>query len=187
MEELLKEELHAGEKILWHGGPEPFETLDVTHKQHVIVKAVLTIGIVFTLCIAYLVFANSKGIELKPSLVVIAMLCAVLASFNYIFQSKKLSKMNYIITDQRIIFGTDILKSLEFAKIDKVEFKKDADGHTSILFGDVAIKSKAHQWRSLSLADAYIDSDTGYCSRFALYAVSNVDEVKKILSNYIPV
>jgi len=185
MEELLKEELHAGEKILWQQQPEAFETLDVTHKQHVTIKAVLTIGIVSALCLVYFFYANSNGIEIKPSLIAIAMLCAVIGAFNFIFESKKLHKMNYILTDQRIIFGVDILKSIEYTKIDKVEVKKDADGHSSILFGDIAIKSKAHIWRSFAVADAYIDADSGFCSRFVMYAVPDADKVKDIISKYI--
>ena len=186
MEELFKEELLSGEKLLWHAKPEEFETLDVTHKKPVTVRAALTICIVAALCVIYVVYANSKGIDVKPSLVVIAMGCAVIGAFNYIFESKKLRKINYAVTDQRIIFGDEILKSLEFSKINKLELKTDADGHTSILFGDIAIKAKPHKWRSLATADAYIDTDTDFCTRFVMYAVPNAEQVKDILSKYIP-
>ena len=186
MEELLKEELRADEKVLWSAGPEAFDTLDVTHKQPKIRKAIMIIGIVLALCVVYVSYALSKGIEIKPALVAIAIVCAILGATNFIFESKKLSKFKYVITDQRIIFGNDIFKSLEYAKVNRVALKTDADGHTSILFGDLAIKAKAHQWRSLAVSDAYIDGDSGYCTRFVMYAVPDAENVMKILSKYIP-
>lgn len=186
MEEILKEELRSGEKLLWQTKPEEFETLDATHKKPVLVKSVLIICIVAALCVIYVIYANSKSIDIKPALIAIAMVCAVVGAINFIFESRKLKKIIYAITDQRIIFGDDILKSLEFSKINKLELKSDADGHTSILFGDIAIKAKAHQWRSLAVADAYIDSDTGFCTRFVMYALPDAEQVKNILSEYVP-
>lgn len=38
MLEIIKEELREGEKILWSGSPESFETLDSTNKSHIIKK-----------------------------------------------------------------------------------------------------------------------------------------------------
>ena len=187
MDEIIKEELRAGEKVLWTGSPESFETLDVTNKQPVIKKGIMIIGVIVALCIIYIAYALSKGIEIKPALVVIAMACAIAGSVNFISDARKLRRMKYAITDQRIIFKLDLAKSLEFAKISEVEFKTDADGHTSILFGKNAIKAKAHQWRSLALADAYIDEDTGLCSRFAMYAIPEAEEVKKILGEHIAI
>ena len=49
MEEQLREHLMDGERLLWSGSPESFETLDKTNKTSIIVgfviKALITLGI----------------------------------------------------------------------------------------------------------------------------------------------
>ena len=185
MEEIIKEELRPGEKILWRAKTDAFETLDVTHKKAFITKAALIIGIVAALYVVYVVFAQAKGIELKPVLVVGALFCAFLGAFNGISEGKKMKKMQYIVTDQRIISVLEVPKSLDFSHVREYEFMTDADGHTSVLFGKKAIKAKAHLRRTFALLDPYIDEETGYCSRFALYAVPDVDNLKKIFDEYI--
>ena len=187
MEEQLKEELRSGEKVLWSGKPEAFETMDQTNKQPIIRRAIIIIGMVTAFYVGYIAYALSKGTEFKPMLVVIALICAVAGALNYIFDCRKLRRMKYFITDQRIIFMVDLPKSLEYAKINSFELKEDSDGHTSILFGTHAIKAKAYKWRSLAVSDAYIDEETGYCTRFAMYAVTEAEKAKEILSRYVPV
>ncbi len=185
MEEILKDELRSGEKLLWTGKPEDFETLDVTHKKPLIIKAILILGIVFVLCAIYIFYALSIGIDIKKILVVAAVAFAFMGALNGLTDGRKMKKMFYAVTDQRIISGIELAKSLEFSQISDVAFKTDADGHTSMLFGKDAIKAKSYEYRSLALLDAYIDEETGFCTRFALYAVPDAENLKSILSKYI--
>ncbi len=187
MEEILKEELRPGEKILWRGKPEPFEILDLTHKKPLITKAILIIAIVALICVIYVAYAISAGIGVKYILVVAAMLCAIMGALNGFNEGRKMKKVNYVVTDQRIISILDLPKSLEYAKIKEVEFKTDEDGLTSVLFGETAIKAKPCQRRSLALLDPFLDEETGYCSRFVLYAVDDAEGLKNIFSKYIAI
>ena len=186
MMEILKEELNKGEKLLWYGTPESFETLDKTYKSAYIKRAIRIISIVAAFCILYIVYALSKGIELKPVLVLVAMGFAVFGSFSYYSNARNLRKAIYAITDQRIINIVEVPKSVEFARIKEAQIKCDEDGHYSLLCGNKVVKSKSHTWRSFALLDPYIDEATGICERFALYAIPDAENVKKILSDYIP-
>jgi len=185
MEEILKEELRSGEKLLWSGKPEAFDILDVTHKKPLISKAIMIMVIVSAVCILYVAYVSANNIDVKLVLVVAAMLFAVMGALSGFNDGRKMKKMNYAVTDQRIIFGIEILKSLEYSQISEVEFKTDVDGHTSVLIGKDAIKAKPHLRRSLCLLDAYIDEDTGFCSRYVLYAVPDAEKLKNILGKYI--
>lgn len=186
MNELLKEELLENEKVLWEGKAETFSTLDKTHKLPMIKRAALIIGVVAAICIWYVVYSMANSIVIKPAIIVTAMFCAFLGAFSFISQANKIKKMRYYATNQRIICCVEIPKFLEYGKISDVVLKQDADGHTSVLFGKNAIKAKAHQWRSLSLLDPYLDEETGFCTRFAMYAVDDAEQLKKVLSEYIP-
>ena len=184
MDEIIKEELQQGEKILWSGKTENFDIFDATNKKPIILRAVLIIGIVSFVCAFYAYYALSGNIELKPALIWLALFCAALGAVSGYTNGKKLKKMKYVITNQRIISCVEVPKALKFSDIKEVEFKTDADGHTSVLFGKKAINAKEHQRRSLALLDPYIDEDTGFCSRFVMYAVPDAEQIKKLIGQY---
>ena len=186
MTERLKEKLLPGEKVLWSGASEKFETMDHTNKAAYIKRAMIILGTVAALCLLYIVYVTSKGIDLKLGLVAIALGFAVLGSANFYFDAKKLGRAFYAVTDQRVISIIDMPKSLERAKIRDVEMKTDEDGHVSLLFGKKVIDSKSHQWRTYALLDPYIGEESGKCERFALYAIPDAENLKKILTDFLP-
>jgi len=185
MQDKLKEELYPEEKLLWSGAIEGFETMDKTNKAAYIKRAVLLCSVVAALCIIYVVYATSKGIDLKLGLIAIAAVLAVIGSLNFYSQAAKLRKMVYAITDQRIISIADVPKYVERKTVKDVELKMDDDGHMSLLFGKKVIESKSHQWRTYALLDPYVDTETGTCERFALYAVPDAESIKKVLCDFL--
>jgi len=62
MEQEIKEYLKKGEKLLWSGSPEGFETLDATNKTALIRKAVITCVTTFAVCAFYIWYGLTKGI-----------------------------------------------------------------------------------------------------------------------------
>lgn len=186
MLEIIKEELREGEKILWSGSPESFETLDLTNKSHIIKRAVLICSVVLLLCALYITYVLSKGIALKPALVIVSILCAGIASVSYLSDAKKIRRAVYAVTDQRLIIAIDRVKSVDYINLNDVKLKKDADGHVSLLCGEQTVGAKPHQWRSLTVTDPYIDPETGICERFSFYAIPDAEKLKNILSNYLP-
>ena len=183
----IKEELLQGEELLWSGVSESFETLDKTNKSACIRKAIIIFSVVAALCIFYIVYAGSKGIDLKPGLIIIVMALALVASFNFYAQANKLRRGVYAITDQRIISIIDTPKSVELSRIKYIQMKTDEDGHVSILCGKQVIESKSHQWRALALLDPSIEAETGICERFVIYAISDAETVKRVLSDFLPI
>lgn len=185
MVDKLKEEIMPDEKLLWCGEVEKFETMDKTYKSAYIKRAIKICSIVAGLCLIYIFYAVSKGIELKLGLVAVAMGFEILGSLNFFSDAKKLRRTVYAITDRRIISFADVPKSVDLIRVRDVDFKTDEDGHVSVLFGKKVIASKSHQWRSYSLLDPYIDEETGVCERFAMYAITDIEIVKKLLADFL--
>ena len=184
MEETLKKELGKDEKLLWKSGPEAFETFDATYKKHIIRKLVVTCAIVLAVLIAYIIFAVTKGGGVKIVIVAILLLVAVCASLNNLTDASTIRKALYAVTDKRLIFVGDSVKSVDLNVIGKAAFKKDEAGHYTLLCGSV-IDSKPTSWRSLTVSGPKIDESTNMCERFALYAVPEHEKVQKILSEYV--
>ncbi len=184
MEETLEKELNKGEKLLWKSPTESFEPLDATYKKHIIKKIVTTAGIVLAILIAYLIYAITGGNGVKIVIVAILLLVAVCASLNNLTDASTLKKALYAATDKRLIIVTDSVKSVDYSAIGKAAFKKDADGHFTLLCGG-SVDSKPTEWRSQTVAGPKIDDDSKLCTRFAMYAVPDHEKVQKLLSDYI--
>ena len=85
MNDTLKNELRTGEKLLWTGSPEKFETLDLTTKVPFIRRAILICVSIFCTCIFYVAATARTGVEIKPALMAILILCALIGSFSFFF------------------------------------------------------------------------------------------------------
>ena len=181
MTEQLKEALQEGEQLLWQGKAENFETLDRTHKQNLIMTTAISLGIALAICIAYIAAAGIANV--KPLLILIILLIACIGPFNAFGDGKKLKKMIYAVTDQRILAVSDDVRAVEFDKVDAAEFRRDADGHTSLLLGRDAVKSKATKWRQYTVVGPHMnEEEPPKLETFALYAVNDVAGLKKALS-----
>ena len=184
MDETLQKELGKDEKLLWKASPVAFETLDATYKKHITKKIVITCAIILAILIAYIIFALTNGGGVKIVVVGILLLVAVCASINNFTDAATLKKAVYAATDKRLIFIGDSVKSVDYDAIGKAAFKKDDDGHYTLLCGS-AISSKPAEWRSLTVAGPKIDEESKLCTRFAMYAVPDHEKVQKLLSEYI--
>lgn len=186
MNEILKNELRENEKILWLGKAEKFDVLDKTHKKPMLVKATVVLTITILFAALYLLYAQGHGIKVKPATIALVLVFAAAISFGYIIDAIKLRGVVYAITDQRLIAIQPTANSVEFNTINKLILDTDADGHTSLLCGKMAIKAKAYKRRNLSLCGPYIDPDTGICDRFIMYNIAEPEKVEELLRDFLP-
>ena len=186
MEELLKESLREEEKLLWSGSPEPFETLDKTHKTPFIRNGIITGLITIAICVAYVILANIEDVPLKPGVLVIVAACGIFIIVRALLDASKIRKrVQYAITDKRLIVLTDSAKSVEYSAVSAAKLDKDGDGHASLLCGEDAIKAKPWKRRALVLTGAVTNDTTGVCESFVMYALPETDKVKEILKPYL--
>lgn len=186
MDDKLIGKLDADEKILWRGKPEPFEALDKTHKTHFIRRIVITAVVVVLLIAGYIISANNTGAGIMPAVIVIILAVGVYAVCSPLLDARKLKKAEYVVTDRQIIVITGDTKCVAYDKLGEGRFAVDEDGHTALLCGKEAVAMKPHKWRSRAVVGPAMDMDTDACVSLVLYALPEVDKVKKILAEYIP-
>ncbi len=186
MEELLKGALDEGEKILWKGQPESFETLDKTHRSGYIRKCVITAVITAAILIAYIAAATSNGAGIKWGVIVIILVCAAYACLSPILTANQLRKqIMYVITDKRMMIIRGSVTSCAYDKIGIAAMRKDSDGHSCLICGADGIKLKPTKWRGDTVTGARSDVQTGECSSLVMYAVPEADKVREILKPYL--
>lgn len=186
MEELLKESLSEEETLLWSGRPEPFETLDKTHKKPFIRSAIITALITLAICAAYVILIIIENTQLKPGVLVVVAACGVFLILRSLLDASKIRKqVQYAITDKRLMILTDNAKSIEYSAVSVSKLDRDEDGHISLLCGENAIKAKPWKRRAAVLTGAVINDNTGMCVSFVMYAIPDADKVKEILKPYL--
>ena len=170
MDENLKSTLEKDERILFKGKPESFETLDKTNKQPFMITTVLTVLVCLALILTYTV--NTLAIENFKILVplIIAAVGALIISSTF-RDTRKIKKLEYVITNKRLMRLGDEISSMPFQAIKQYIFNQDEEGHTSLLIGEDAIMKKSSKWRSAAVSSFSKDPNTGECEHAVFYAI----------------
>lgn len=178
MNENIAALLENGEKVLFSTKAEKFDTLDKTNKSRIIRKMVIALGITLAFLVFYVVKALEIG-EIKWGLIVILAFLGGYIAFSDFFSSRKVRKLEYVITNKRVIAYRDSDKSIFFKDIKKYNFSKDEDNHISLLLGEKALAEPSKKWRLT--ADGPIDrnEDTQEVLKFAFYAIENAKKFEK--------
>ena len=187
MEDMLSSVLETGEEVLWRGKPETFETLDKTNKPAIVKSEIIKLVISAALIIAYIVAVGSNGAGIKPGIIIIilAVMAYALAS-PFLHTNTLRRKVEYVITNQRLITIKDEAKGVEFDKIKTAEIKTDADGHTTLLCGPASVKTESDKWRTNATLGLRLDNDTLDCDGLTWYAIPNAKEAEALLKKYMP-
>ena len=183
MDEMLKTGLLPDEKILWRGKAEPFTTLDKTHKKRFIICAGIGLLITVLVAVAYFAAVARGGLKAKPF---VLLLCGIPA-FNMLGDASKLKKMEYVVTDQRLIILRDSLRPMPFKAIQEAGFRTDDDGHVSLLCGKDALKAKADKWREICVVGQSAADGSDVCTRFVFYAPADLKGLKAALKDRLPI
>lgn len=189
MEEMLKEALRSDEKLLWSGRPERFETLDKTHKSSFYRKIVWSVAICAAVLALYIIMALKNGADIKPVVIIVVVACGVLGPMSFFSDASKLRKnVLYAVTDKRLILVREGVRDMDFSRIKSASLRRDADGHTSLLCGERALKAKPDKWRAASLlAQGSGDGEDELCENFAFYALPESPELDTILFQHLPI
>ena len=187
MDEMLMTGLLPDEKILWRGKAEPFTTLDKTHKKRFAVSACIGLLITVVVAIAYFAAVARGGLRAKPYVLLIVLLLCGIPVFNMLGDASKLKKMEYVVTDQRLIVLRDSLRPMPLKNIHEAGFGTDADGHVSFLCGKDALKAKPDHWREYCVVGQSNADGADVCSRFVFYAPADLNGLKAALKDRLPI
>ena len=179
MNDFFKEALKDGEELLWSGQCEKFETLDETHKKPYVTKAIITAIV----CIGLVALFIAKNVDNMAVLILLVAVCGFWVLISNFSDAKKLRKLKYAVTDQRIlVYINDDFKSTRFIDIDSVSERKDKDGHTSFLFGAEAQTLKNNQLRGIAALGIKAKSENTPCERFVIYGIDDPQGFKAAVS-----
>ena len=187
MDEMLKAGLLPDEKILWRGKAEPFTPLDKTHKKRFIICAGIGLLITALVAAAYFAAVARGGLQAKPYVLLIVLLLCGIPAFNMLGDASKLKKMEYVVTDQRLIVLRDSLRPMPFKTIQEAGFRTDDDGHVSLLCGKDALKAKPDKWREICVVGQSAADGSDVCSRFVFYAPADLKGLKAALKDRLPI
>ena len=188
MEEKIRPFLEKGEKLLWCSRPEAFETLDATHKKPFIRGTVISAAAALIITALYVFLAKKNGAPIMPLLIAVILVAAALGPIHtFTYASKLRDKTIYAATDHRLIILSNDLKSADYEGIKAAAFKKDSDGHATLLCGEDALKFEPRKWRIAALFPTFDNEAKGgpVVDRFAFYAVDNSELLSSILSPYV--
>lgn len=187
MEDNLQSKLKPEETLLWTGRPETFETLDATHKPAYLKKCVAVVIAVVALIAWYINSATSKGHSVDAVVIILFLLIGTYAIASDLLDANKLkNKTLYALTDMRMIslIGGS-LEGVEYKNVDCYNFVEDEDGHVTLLCGEWPMEEKSRLRRTATIRGACNDANTGRCNSFAMYALDDVDTVKKIIGEHM--
>lgn len=183
MDEMLSAYLEENEQILWDSHPEPFTTLDRTHKDPFIKKVWITLITTAVLLALYIGVIGGHD----PLIIAVTVIIAAYICISTHMNAWQLKKARYLITDRRIIVMNNDITFAHYDEIPMAFFRKDADGHTSLVCGEYAIELAPHKWRSYSAAGVRFIPNSKVCDNLILYAIPDPDKVKEVLKPYLTV
>lgn len=185
MEQKLRNLLAEDETLLWSGRPEPFETLDKTNKQSILIGLAIKIAVVAILLILY-IRAALGAIGIKPGVIVVVLLIGGYAIANPFLTARRLRKNTfYALTDKRVIRAGANDSAVPYERMKNAVLRTDADGHTTLLCGPRTKDLKPHQWRSEADAAFINGPDDPEAIRVILYAVPQDKEFKALVKKYL--
>ena len=123
----------------------------------------------------------------KPYVILIVLLLSGIPAFNMLGDASKLRKMEYVVTDQRLLVLRDSLRPMPLGNIREAGFRTDADGHVSLLCGKDALKAKPDHWREYCVVGQSNADGSDVCSRFVFYAPADLKGLKAALKDKLPI
>ena len=183
----LDKALKDGEIVLWKGKPEKYKILDKTYKPVFIRRCLINAAICVAVELAYYWFAYTSSADILVWLMIAIFVAFAVSPILFLLRSRKLRKFIYAATNYRLITVSEQVIGVTYKRITEYSFKVDRDGHTSLLCGKDGTSSKPGKWREIALFGNPDDTGVGPCEKFAFYAVSKPDELRKVLSEKIKV
>ena len=183
MDERMKGQMAEGEKILWQGGAEAFETLDKTNKKRF--WTTLIVCALTAIVISVLYVLNAKE-AVKPGVVVIVVVICAFAPVRRFLDAAAIRKLQYVVTDRQLMVVSSEAKTVLLSRIPVCALRSDADGHLSFLAGEHALKVKPSHWRDLTLTGQPNAASGESVESFAFYAVADKAGLRRAIRQVLP-
>lgn len=183
MEDIIRDNLQNGEKLLWCGKSVSNKVMDRTYSPLYCIVILLSYGItIATLFMSY----KATG-ELKLSVVLIFLIIGSILPLSALYDGIKVRELGYAATDRRLIrnLGSELF-SADYSDIGECGFRTDPSGNTSLLCGKKTLKSSPALWRGLSLFTGNVERDSkNHIHNYVMYAVNDPEGLKKAMDGRV--
>ena len=186
MEEKFRDLLEEGEKILWCGRPEAFETMDKTNRNGIIAGLVIKAVVVAVLLVLYLITTGLAGAK-AGFIICLLVLGAIIMANPFLVARRLRNKTLYALSNRRILRCGSNSGGVPYDRIKTASLKQDADGHTTLLCGPEMQNLKSRSWRIYADVGFLNNADAAECDRAILYALPMDEDLSALLHNYLPI
>lgn len=185
MEELIKNNLENGEKILWTGKSASKKVMDSTYLVPYLIRFVVSYGIVAALAF----YAISKTGSIRTSALLMLLVVGSLIPMTAISDGIKSKKLCYAATDRRLMrVNESLVSSVNYDEIGSCAFRKDSSGNTSLLCGDKTVSSNPSSWRGKALFTGSYEKDSeNHVNDYVFYAVDDAEGLKKAIEDKVKI
>ena len=188
MKEKIKDILEPGEEILWSAQPAAFKALDKTHKNYYIRRSIIVAIAALAVFAAYFYAAISAAGEIKWGVVAVLLALTAYAALSPVMDINKLRKCSYVLTNEKLLLvSPGDVRSVKLSSIPTAKIVGDEDGQFSLLCGPLAEKLPAFKRRVITLSGAMLEQSSGMCDRFVLYAIGDVQGLRKAAEGYLTI
>lgn len=183
MENIIKENLENGEKVLWSGKAASGKVMDKTYSWFYCLVILVSYGLT-----AAMLFLSYKATgQLKLSVALIILIVGSILPLAALYDGIKVRELSYAATDRRLIrtLGSEVF-SADYKDIGDCRFRKDPSGNISLLCGKKTVKSSPIIWRGLSLFTGEVERDKkNRVQNYVMYAVNDAEGLKKALNGRV--
>ena len=178
--ELVKSILEDGEKVIWEGKADAGKPIVPSNLGYFIANLTVA-GLIALFVIVQSILSGSRsgtGVSIMPILAILAV--AAVAPGGVIADGYRVRRLCYAATNRRLIsVNKENVNYAFYRTIRDAAFMTDSEGKTSLLCGKTALKAQPWKWKDIATRNCGILNDKGDCDAFILYAVNDVDGLKK--------
>ena len=181
----LDKVLKEGEIVIWRGKPEKYKILDKTNGPAFFKRCLINIAICAAVELSYVGLVYHLSAEILMWIIIGIFVVFAASPILFLIRSIRLKKCIYAATNYRLITVADKVISVTYNRIYEYCFKIDRDGHTSLLCGTEGLLAEPGKRRELAILGNPDDPGAGPCEKFAFYAITTPDELRRVLSEKI--
>ena len=187
--ETLMSKLAEGEELLWSGAcKKGIKTLDKVQKP-VFWRRVLIAAVIFAVITSFYIYkctGENATMELSYGIIVLFLAACAVSPLTVFMDASKVKRLIYAATDRRLLIFGDKLLDMPYERITQACVKMDPEGNETLLCGTDCDKLQPEKWRYAAfIGGPATEMDGGPCQRFVMYAVDDIEGLKKTVGDKI--
>lgn len=185
MDEKMKKILKSTEEVQWMGQPEKIPLLAGKAGKGILIRWIVCAALAVILTVVYWAYCNGHdGTEFSLIMLLFTIGIPVAIAWGPIGENAKLSKLHYVITDERVImYHGDIHFSMDRSRIDEIRVRDLGNGTSAIYIGKKTFDVKDSKVRYIAShgISEHVDGENIIIGSI-LYNVKGADKICELFA-----